>query len=315
MKKACFLITFVLAVFSCDSAKTGVPRIGFLDFVQDETLAEARKGFFDALKAYGYSEEGGSIEVLYRNAQGDQPSLVQSCDYLISEKVSILAANTTLSTITAVQRTGDIPVCMMVAPRPDLAGLTDKNGKAPANLFGVYETLEYIDTSLMLVRQVMPHARRMGAIYNQSEPQSVDALKRIRSVAEKLGLTLVTLPVNSSAETQLITEALLNKGVDVFFALPDNVIFASFETVVKLCSSRNVPVFTSEAGLVKRGALAAFGADMYRWGYQAGEQAAGYLKDKTRNIRPEPVRVRRKVFNREAARRFNFNPDSTYSPL
>jgi putative tryptophan/tyrosine transport system substrate-binding protein len=312
------ILTLLLAGCGAAEKKEGkeLPVIGFLDFVEDETLAQAKKGFFDALEKKGYSETTGTLRVLYRNAQGDQPTLIQACDYLISEKVDLLATNTTLSTITAVQRTREIPVCMMVAPRPDLAKLTDSKGQAPANLFGVFETLEYIDTSMMMIREILPQVRRIGTIYNQSEPQSVDAFSRIQKMASTLGLELVALPVNNSSETQLVTQTLLTKGIDAFFALPDNVIFASFETVAKACKDSKVPVFTSEAGLVKRGALAAFGADLYQWGYQAGEQAAAFLASSDRTgFVPQSVTLRRKVYNPATASWFGIKPGNGFTAI
>ncbi len=114
-------------------------------------------------------------------------------------------------------------------------------------------------------------------IYNQSEPQSVDALERIKQLALKLNVTIEALPLNTSADAQLVTQSLLSNNIDAFFANPDNSVFASFETILKNCNQKNVPI-TSEVGLVKRGALVAFGADIYKWGYQAGEQAAKFLK-------------------------------------
>jgi putative ABC transport system substrate-binding protein len=203
---------------------------------------------------------------------------------------------------------------MMVSPRADLAGLTDKIGKAPSNLFGIYETLDYIDTSLMLIRNALPGAKRIGAIYNQSEPQSVDALNEIRNACEAAGMELVSQPVNSSNETQLVVQSLLRNNIDAFFALPDNVVFSSMEIIVKSCDEAKVPVFTSEEGLVKRGAIAAFGADMYQWGYQAGKQAAFFLKQKSlSDLRPEMVNTRRRVFNAEKAAMFNVQFDSTFT--
>ena len=98
---------------------------------------------------------------------------------------------------------------------------------------------------------------------------------------QQININLVTLPVNSTADVQLVTASLLSKNVDVFFANPDNIVFESFETIVKACNEKNIPIFTSEAGLVERGAVAAYGADIYQWGYQAGEQAAQYLKTKS----------------------------------
>jgi putative ABC transport system substrate-binding protein len=195
---------------------------------------------------------------------------------------------------------------MMVSPDPALMGLNDKEEKSPPNLFGVYETLHYIDTSLMLIKQVLPDAKIVGTIFNQSEPQSVNALYQIEKACGAAGLTLVKLPVNNSNEAQLVMQSLLSKKIDAFFALPDNIVFSSMELLVKSCDDAKVPVFTSEEGLVKRGAIAAFGADMYQWGYQSGMQAAIFLKQKSSaGLKPEIVKVRRRVYNAEKAKKYD----------
>ena len=314
IQKSLLLILLFFCALSCSPPKKKtVPVIGFLDLLQDETLAQAKNGFFDALKNEGFDESKKTIEIIYRNAQSDQPALLQACDYLISQKVDLIATNPTLSTITAIQKTKTIPVFMMVSPRADLAGLTDKNGKAPENLFGVFETLDYIDTSLMLIKNIFPSIKKIGTIYNQSEPQSVDALNEIKKTCEKEGIELVSLPVNSSNETQLVVQSLLSKNIEAFFALPDNVVFSSMEIIVKSCDEAKVPVFTSEEGLVKRGAVAAFGADMYQWGFQSGKQAASFLKQKSTNgLLPEIVKIRRRVYNAEKAKTFNIQFESDF---
>lgn len=311
------LFSCAVLLFSCSSetAKdTSKPLIGFIDFVEDATLAQAKKGFFDALAEAGYSEDSNTLSVIYRNAQGDQPTLLQVVDYLVAQAPALIATNTTLATINTIQRNKDIPVIMMVAPRPDIAGLTDKAGKNPANLFGVYETLDYIDTSVTLIKQLFPAAKKAGTIYSQSESQSIDALNRLKAGCAKAGIVLEATPVTNSSETQLITQSLLAKGIDVFFALPDNVIFSSFETIAKSCDEKNIPILTSEAGLVSRGALASYGADMYQWGYQSGKQAAQYLKNgNTKGLAPEIVAVRKKVMNKSIAEKYLITPDSSYT--
>jgi putative ABC transport system substrate-binding protein len=235
---------------------------------------------------------------------------------MIAQNVDLIAANPTLSTISAIQKTKTIPVFMMVSPRPDLAGLTASDGKSPNNLFGVYETLDYIDTSVMIIKKVFPGVKKVGAIYNQSEPQSVNALNEIKKACEKEGIELISQPVNSSNETQLVVQSLINKPIDAFFALPDNVVFSSMEVIVKICDQAKVPVFTSEEGLVKRGAIAAFGADMYQWGYQSGKQAAQFLMQKSlQGITPEVVKIRKKVFNSEKATMYNVVFDSTFTSV
>ncbi len=313
-----FWLLLLTGLLSCNTKKEKheIPVIAFLDAFEDATIAQAKEGFFAALKENGYSESNNTIKVIYRNAQGDIPTLTQACDYFISEQVDLIATNTTLSTITAVQKTKDVPVFMMVSPSPELAKLSDASGKAPENLFGTFETLEYIDTSFAMIREVFPSAKKIGAIYNQSEPQSLLALEHLQNKAKQLNLELLALPANNSSETQLVVQSLLSKNIDAFFALPDNTVFASFETIYKSCDALNVPVFTSEAGLVKRGALAAFGADMFQWGYQAGHQASLFLKNNSpKGLAPELVKIRKRVYNTAVASRFKVRFQNNYTAI
>jgi putative ABC transport system substrate-binding protein len=294
---------------SCNNAGKNVPVIAFADAFEDNTIAQAKQGFFDALQKNGYSEDQKTISVIYRNAQGDIPKLALSVKYFISQKVTLIATCPSLSTITAIQNTKDIPVFMMVSPTPELMKVVGDSGKAPTNLFGVAETLGYIDTSFSLIPKLVKPKEgklKVGMLFNQSEPQSAGALKRIQQLAGQLDIELVALPVNSTADVQLVTQSLLSKNIDAFFANPDNTIFGSFETIIKACNKAQVPVFTSEAGLVSRGAVAAYGADIYQWGYQAGEQAAVFLKNKsTSGLNWQMVKLRKRVYNPAAAKQFN----------
>lgn len=325
MRSVSLFLLLLLFVFgsSCNSEnKSGEIKIGFVEAFEDQTISQAKTGFFDALAKEGYSEQKGNIDILYRNAQGDIPTLSQIINYFISEKVDLIGASTTLASISAVQRNKTIPVFMCVSSMPDLLGLIDKNGNAPENLYGVGENLAYIDTSfsiipLMLKDKITNRKIRVGMIYNQSEPQSVDAFNKVAATAKQENVDLVSLPLNSSADAQLVTKALLNKDIDAFFANPDNTVFAAFETIIKNCNERNIPVFTSEAGLVSRGAVAAFGADIYQWGYQDGLEAAKYLKNKNalKDNKVEMVRIRKRIYNPEVAKRFNFTFPSNFEAL
>lgn len=312
-------ITLVFLLTSCESKRKDVPTVGFIDAFEDATISQARDGFIDALNENGFSEKNHTVKIIYRNAQGDIPALTQIANYFISEKVDLIGTNTTLSTVTALQRTKSIPVFMMVSPVPERMQVKSAEGREPANLFGVAEDLAYIDTSFTLIpKLVKPKGDKLviGMIYNQSEPQSADAVSKIRSLAKKLDIAVEALPLNTSADAQIVTQALLNKDIDAFFANPDNTVFASFETILKNCTEKNVPIFTSEAGLVKRGAVAAYGADIYQWGYQSGEQAAKYLKTKNTNgLKWEMVKIRKRVYNPESAKKFNISVPSNFEAV
>ena len=303
-------VLFLIALFiSCQSKKSEVPVVGFVDAFEDATVGQARIGFTEALKKNGFSEEQKTVKIEYHNAESDQPTLSLIVNQFISEKVDLLATCTTLSTVTAIQKTKTVPVFAMVSPTPARMNVVSSTGANPPNLFGVVEDLNYIDTSFNIITKLLkPKGNKLviGMIYNQSEPQSADAVNRLKELAANSNVSLEVLPLNNSADAQLVTKSLLSKNIDGFFALPDNSVFASFETILKSCNQANVPIFTSEAGLVKRGAVAAFGADMYLWGFQAGEQAAQYLKThKTDGLKPEMVQIRKRVYNPAVAKKYN----------
>jgi putative ABC transport system substrate-binding protein len=322
MKLLKFFAPFILIVIiaSCHSGtKSNVPVVGFVDAFEDASLAPARTGFVDALKKNGFSEDNKNIVIQYRNAQGSPLTLTQIVNYYISEKVDLIATCPTVSSIAAAQKTKTIPIFVTVSPTVKLMGLEDASGKGPANLFGTVEDLNYIDTSFSNIPKFLkPKAGKLivGMIYNESEPQSILAKNRIDTLAAKLNITLIALPLNSSADAQLVTQSLLGKGIDAFFANPDNTVFTAFETILKNCDRKNVPIFTSEAGLVQRGAVAAFGADIYQWGYQSGEQAAQFLKThSTAGLQPELVKVRKRVYNPAAAKKYNISVPSNFEAV
>lgn len=217
-----FLLSVTLFLLSaCNSAKKdSIPVVGFVDAFEDATISKAHTGFVDALKKNGFSEEQHTVKIIYRNAQGSIPTLTQIVNYFIGEKVTLMATCTTLSTISALQKTKTIPIFQMVSPTAALMKVEDASGKGPANRFGAEEDVNYIDTSFSIIPKVLkPKNGKLvvGMIYNQSEPQSVDAMNRIKSLATKLNVTLIAIPVNTSADAQLVTQSLLGKNLDVFF--------------------------------------------------------------------------------------------------
>ncbi len=306
-KISIFSLLFLPIFFACtlpneNPEKTPI-KIAFVDAFQDETLAQARIGFWEGLALSGFSEKKGNIQVFYQNAQGDLSTLHQALDYSISQKPTLLAVCPTLAEITAVKKQTNTPICSMVTSDTKLTKLIDKNGQNPPNLFGAYDNTDHIADAMSMTKKLFPNAKKIGLLYSQAEIQSKNALEIIQKRCEKENLQLFALPVNNSNETDLVTQALVQKNIDIFFALPDNAVFSSFEVIYKRCENAKIPILTCEEGLVKRGALAAYGANMYEWGKHAGEIAGEFLK--TGKKRHELIKSHRFVYNSEVAKAYN----------
>ena len=85
----------------------------------------------DALSKEGFDEKKGTLKIIYRNAQGNIPTLTQIIKYFISQQVTLIGTNPSLSTITAVQNTKNIPIFMMVSPTPTLMKVNDAQNNPP----------------------------------------------------------------------------------------------------------------------------------------------------------------------------------------
>src|SRR6476659_7825952 len=194
MRKWLLISGIIISITACNQSNSSAPVIGFADAFEDNTIGQAKTGFIDALQKNGFDEKKGTVKIIYRNAQGNIPTLTQIVKYFVSQNVSLIATNPSLSTITAVQNTKTIPIFMMVAPTPTLMKVNDAQGNPPKNLFGVGETLDYIDTSFLLIPKIIqPKSGKLtvGMIFNQSEPQSVEAIRRIKQLATTNNINLV----------------------------------------------------------------------------------------------------------------------------
>src|SRR5690606_39703877 len=88
-----FYIILFLFLIGCKSSDTSIPTIGFVDAFEDATISQAHDGFIDALKQQGFSEEERTLKVLYRNAQGDIPTLTQIVNYFVSQDVTLIGTD------------------------------------------------------------------------------------------------------------------------------------------------------------------------------------------------------------------------------
>ena len=69
-------------------------------------------------------------------------------------------------------------------------------------------------------------------------------------------------------------QALVTKGIDLFFVSTDSTVVASLEAVVKVANENKKPLFGNDPSSAARGAAAALGIDYEQVGYESGQMAA-----------------------------------------
>ncbi|HUI37286.1 MAG TPA: ABC transporter substrate binding protein, partial [Gaiellaceae bacterium] len=66
--------------------------------------------------------------------------------------------------------------------------------------------------------------------------------------------------------------------VDAYYVFTDNTVVSAIETLLGVAENRGVPVVTSDADSVDRGAVATYAFDYYDMGYQTGEMALRHIQ-------------------------------------
>lgn len=314
-----WILPLFLAFIACNKENVRMKKIGFVDAFSDPSLQKARIGFYDALKQNGFSSEAGTLQSVYTNAEGSIDKLNQNIQSLLAQNVDLIATCPTIAAQTTIQATKQVPIFMMVSTTPEQMKVLDANGNPPSNLFGVAETQTYIDTSFLLISQILPVSSqskiKVGLIYDSQEIQSVSAKNRLLSLANSTNIELVIFEALTDSDVKAILNNSLFASINCFFANPDNLVFSNFEIIKEKCNNLNVPIFSSEAGLVSRGAVTAFGADLYLWGFQTGIQAVSFLKTNSLNgLKIDTVEVRRKLYNPVVAQKFNLKIPAGFQP-
>ena len=131
---------------------------------------------------------------------------------------------------------------------------------------------------ISLVKEFAPKAKTLGIIYSSGEVNSEVQVELAKEAAAKDGLQVVESAVTNSAEVQQAAQDLASK-VDAIYVPTDNTVVSALASVVQAAEDAKIPLIAGEANSVAQGALATYGIDYSKLGYQTGEMAIRILKE------------------------------------
>lgn len=136
-----------------------------------------------------------------------------------------------------------------------------------------------VQHQLATLQRLLPEARRIGVLYSPHETGAVIAAAL--PVAERLGLELVSEPVDEPSRAPAALESLMQK-VDALWTVADGGVFTPQTTpALLLAALRNrKPMIGLSPGQVRSGALAAFVVDYEDVGRQTADVVRSILDGK-----------------------------------
>jgi len=255
-------------------AEDEVYEIGISQFVEHPALDSAREGFIDALAEEGFVE-GENLKITLQNAQADMSTAQSIAQRMKEQNPDLVLAIATPTAQTAVNLIKEIPVLITAVTDPVEAGLVDSMEKPGGNVTGTTD-MNPVAKQLELVRDFIPNVKNLGILYNPGEVNSVVQVDIAKETAAKMDINLHEGTVTNTNEVSLAASSLVDK-VDAIYVPTDNIIVSALPAVLNITNSKKIPIFASETGQVKQGAVATLGIDYYMLGRQTGKMAARVL--------------------------------------
>ncbi len=252
-------------------------KIGITQIITHDALDLCRQGFIDQMEEEGFVE-GENVYYFLRNAGGDMSTASSIANYFVSVDVDLIfsiATPTTQACASAVEGT-DIPVVFAAVTDPVAAGFA-ANWTVPGGQITGASDWADVGAQVKLGMDIYP-AERLGVIYNAGEVNSVVQVDELKAVAASLNITeIVEAPVATTADVYAAAMSLVGR-VDAIWEPSDNTVASAIGSVVAVCEDNDIPLFASDVGMAREGAISGLGLDYYVNGQEAAKLAARVLR-------------------------------------
>lgn len=258
-----------------ETASEEAVQIGILQLMDHESLNASREGFIDVLAEAGYVE-GENLNLDYQNAQLDQSNLQTMSERLAGSNDLILAiATPAAQSLANIEK--DIPILFTAVTDPVDAGLVESLVTPGGNITGTTDAGP-IEDQVKLLLSLVADGKKIGIIYNSSEPNSVIQADEAEKHIKAQGKEVVTITVTSTNDVQQAMESLAQE-VEGIYIPTDNTLASTMATVSQVAEAHQLPVVAASTDQVLAGGLATYGIDYYELGRQTGEMALEILEN------------------------------------
>lgn len=276
MKKKLSLLFFLTALLILATVLTAGAqeyRIGISQFVEHPALDSAREGFIEGLAEEGFTE--AEVDFRVQNAQADFATAQSIAQQFRNNNLDLVLAIATPNAQAAANVITDFPVLFTAVTDPVEAGIVDSMEVPGGNLTGTTD-MNPVAEQIKLIKEFIPEITDLGVLYNPGEVNSVVQVDLVKEVTAEMGIKLHEGTVSNSSEVSLATSSLIG-DVDAIYVPTDNIIVSALPSVLNITNQNNLPVFASENGQVRQGAIATLGIDYRLLGIQTGKMAARVL--------------------------------------
>jgi len=280
-------------------------------FVDSPVSEDAERGIMDELRNLGMTE-GKDYTMKVFNAQGDISILNNIAETVAADKFDLIFTLSTPTIQMLSQKITNSPIVFSNVGDPVRAGLGESYDRHNPNLTGI-STMSKFEDLIVLVKETIPGIKNIGTIFTPGEINSVAYKEELEKAAIRQGVTLTAVPANSTNEVTDASRVLVNRGIQAFTQISDNLTSSCGPSIIKVAYDTGIPYFSYVGKQIEQGAVAVVSSDYYYAGIDAVILAKQVLTGVSpgeipfRNVSKSMVDV-----NKEAMKQFSLKVPEKY---
>jgi putative ABC transport system substrate-binding protein len=276
--------TWPLAARAQQPAK--LPTVGFLVAGTPESHGKWVAAFVKRLSELGWIE-GRTVAIEYRWAEGSTERFAEIAAEFVRLKVDVILTSATPSVIAAKKATSAIPIVFTTVTDPVVNSLVASIARPGGNVTGLsQQTSELGGKRLGLLRETVPHLRRVAVMANVTNPSTMAELSEISAAARMLSLEIVPIEIWRSEDIASGIKS-LRGGAEALYVLTDPLVAVNQIEINTLALDARLPTMHALREYVVSGGLMSYGAnfpDLFR-------RAGDYVDKILRGAKPADLPV------------------------
>jgi ABC-type uncharacterized transport system substrate-binding protein len=184
-------------------------RVGFLAFGTVSAWANRIEALRVSLRELGYVE-GRNIAIEVRRTENIEQLSALAAE-LVRLRVDLILAPSSTEVAAAREATSAIPIVFATHADPVGLGHVASLPRPGGNITGLTAK------ALEILKTAVPRATRFGVLWSPTAPSYRPTLQAALTAAEKLGIELQMLPMNTAGDIDAAFVAMSDKNTDAFF--------------------------------------------------------------------------------------------------
>jgi ABC-type uncharacterized transport system substrate-binding protein len=273
-----------LAARAQQSAKAA--QIGFLDLGPASARMSRVEALRDGLRKLGYTE-GKDVIFVFRWADRVEqvPPLAAE---LVRTNVDVIVATSSTMVEGARQASNSIPIVFFAHADPVGVGHVESLARPGGNMTGLSMLLtEMVAKELEILKELVPHAPRLGVLWNPTTPSHAVAVKAVQAAGEALGVRLHLVSLASAEEIEPALALLKRENVGGFLDVISPLTFSQRARLAEAALSYQLPGMYGSKENVAAGGLMSYSADIA----DLARRAAVYIDKILRGAKPADLPV------------------------